>query len=371
MAKKNSLKKKVLGRVISKINESKTPNESEKNANGKNSNIGDDKNIVVKVSHKNTGKGSKNKKQKNEKLEDEVVYLTESNKDHFFTFQLKIDLFTLIYTTLVFKWVQTDRVMIVVDQNKLGYHLELFLKHFRINSIFLDSEMPLGTNRHYASQFVKGVYTTCVTNTTYNQNTPNYSKEILNQTPIPVTIIYFDTLDSSLLEYHCFHPNVKAIYHFLSTDNKQKFTEIYNGLDSRIIFDNFKFDIDQMRHLSYRCEDIFHSIKKSDVKKCKIKKVNQELLQSKNMQDYFKSHPQEKITVIRSIQENSIKSFKPSAAYIPSYLVHNQEDNNIIANAIKTNYGNGKGRRRNNKGTMEKYMENLEKNDGSHELVKF
>ena len=34
----------------------------------------------------------------------------ESIKDHFFTFQLHNDLFTLLYATLIFKWIQTDRV---------------------------------------------------------------------------------------------------------------------------------------------------------------------------------------------------------------------------------------------------------------------
>lgn len=34
----------------------------------------------------------------------------ESIKEHYFTFQLYNDLFTLLYSTLVFKWIQTDRV---------------------------------------------------------------------------------------------------------------------------------------------------------------------------------------------------------------------------------------------------------------------
>jgi hypothetical protein len=33
-------------------------------------------------------------------------------QEHYFTFQQHIDLFTLIYSTLVFKWIQTDRVHI-------------------------------------------------------------------------------------------------------------------------------------------------------------------------------------------------------------------------------------------------------------------
>ncbi len=36
----------------------------------------------------------------------------ESIKEHFFTFQLNMDLFTLLYSTVIFKWIQTDRVKI-------------------------------------------------------------------------------------------------------------------------------------------------------------------------------------------------------------------------------------------------------------------
>ena len=91
------------------------------------------------------------------------------------------------------------------------------------------------------------------------------------------------------------------------------------------------------------------------------------------MQEYFKSHPEERKNVVKSIEENSIKSIKPSASFLPSYLIHHDNDNNIIADAIKNNYKNVKNKpqKRKNKGKMERYLENLEKNDGSENLIKF
>lgn len=300
----------------------------------------------------------------------------ESVKDHYFTFQLPMDLFTVLYSTLVFKWIQTDRVMIVADNNKLGYHLELYLKHFRMSSVFLDNEMPVNTNRHYCKQFLKGVYNICITSNKFQDDSPNFAKDILENTPIPVTIIYFDTIDKNILDYHCFHQNTKAIYHFISKEKKTDFTQEYEDIDQRITFLEYTFDEDQVSHLRYRCEDIYHSINKSDIKKAKIKKLNQELLHSKNMQNYFKSHPEERKNVIKSIEKNSIKSFKPSASYLPSYLIHeeNNNSNNAIANAIKQNYGQqrvNKHQRRKLKGKMDRYLESLEKNDGSAENIKF
>jgi hypothetical protein len=129
-----------------------------------------------------------------------------------------------------------------------------------------------------------------------------------------------------------------------------------------------------MHHLRYRCEDTFHSIRESDIKKLKAKKINQELLHSKNMQEYFQSHPDDKVKVIKAIEENSIQCIKPSASFLPNYLIHDDLKNNQIAQAIKTNYGTqrlSKYKRRKGKGTMEKYLDGLEKNDGSHEIVKF
>jgi len=181
-------------------------------------------------------------------------------------------LFTLLYTTLIFKWIQTDRVLIVVSDAKLGYHLEIFLKHFRINSVFLDNEMPVNSNRHFMKQFLKGVHTVCITSNKFKENSPNFARDVLNNIPIPATIIYFDAIDSELLEYHCYSSNVKAIYHFITKEHKDNFTKDYNDIDIGIKFDDFKFDEDQVCHLRYRCEDIFHGVSKNDIKKAKIKK---------------------------------------------------------------------------------------------------
>jgi len=262
----------------------------------------------------------------------------------------------------------------VVDNIKLGYQIELFLKFFRLNSVFLDSSMPVNTNKHNFNQFIRGVFNICIVLNKYNDNSPNFAAEAVEQTPIPVTIINFNIIDPELLESQCFNQNVKALYHFNSKEKKELFSRDYANIDSRIVFQEFIFNIDQMHHLRYRCEDIFHSIRDSDIKKLKAKKINQELLNSKNMQEYFQSHPDDKAKVVKAIQENSIKCIKPSATFLPNYLIHEDNKNNQIAQAIKTNYGSqkiSKYKRRNVKGRMEKYLEGLEKNDGSHENVKF
>lgn len=245
--------------------------------------------------------------------------------------------------------------------------------------------MPVNTNKHYSSQFLKGVYTVCICSDEFKSNSPDFARDVVDSSPIPATIIYFDTLSSDLLEYHCFNPNSKAIYHFISHEKKSEFTSAYESIDDRIQFEDFKFDEDQVCHLKYRCEDTYHSIHKGDIKKAKIKKINQELLNSKNMQDYFKSNPEEKTKIIKAIQENSIKGFKPSASFLPSYLIHQEikdgTEGNIIEQAINNNYAGKlneskkkvlmKMEKRKKKGKMEKYLEGLEKNDGTHEEIKF
>jgi len=56
------------------------------------------------------------------------------------------------------------------------------------------------------------------------------------------------------------------------------------------------------------------------------------------MQNYFRENPQEKLEVIRTIQENSIKIVKPSVGYLPSYLVHDDHKENVVKSAIEESY---------------------------------
>ena len=198
----------------------------------------------------------------------------------------------------------------------------------------------------------------------------NFAKEILDNTKIPITIIYFDSFSQSLLEYHSFHPNTRSIYHFIS--NKDNFLDAYENLDENINFNEFEFDKEQMEHLRYRAEDMLNGIRKSDIKKEKMRKINIELLHSKKMQKFFKDNPKERENIIRNIEENTIKNFNPSVTFLPSYLIHNE--NNVIADAIKKEYKDTKrnrNKRRKKQKKMEQYFEALDKGDGSQNLIKF
>jgi hypothetical protein len=60
-----------------------------------------------KIIHKSKNKKNKNKEPKEQK---EPVLRQEPISEHFFTFQLPSDVYTLLYTSIVFKWIQTERV---------------------------------------------------------------------------------------------------------------------------------------------------------------------------------------------------------------------------------------------------------------------
>ena len=85
-----------------------------------------------------------------------------------------------------------------------------------------------------------------------------------------------------------------------------------------------------MTHLRYRCEDILHTITKNDIKKAKTKKLSQELLYSKKMESYFKSNPEEKNLVIKTIQDCNINTNRPSITYLPNYMIHEESNKNTI-----------------------------------------
>ena len=315
-----------------------------------------------------------NEKEKMNKIKEdkkEIQLLSNPINDHYYTFQYPKDLYTLLYTSLIFKWIDSTKVLILCNTPKDGYKIDIFLRQFRFNSIYLDKEMPINTNLHFYNQYLKNNYQFCVINLEYSEKSKNFGREILENTKIPITIIYFDCYSLELLEFHSFHPNTRAIYHFIS--NKDAFLDSYEKLNENISFNEFVFDREQMEHLRYRAEDMLNGIRKSDIKKEKMRKINIELLHSKNMEKFFNENPNEKENVIRTIQENTIKNFRPSVSFLPSYLIHNE--NNVIADAIRKEYKDkprhNKNRKRNKKKKMEQYFEALDKGDGSQNLIKF
>ena len=324
----------------------------------------------------NEDKEEENDESDNEESEDkkkpkkDLKLLKNAISEHYYTFQYPKDLYTLLYTSLVFKWIDTTKILILCNTPKDGYTIDLFLRQFRFNTIYLDKEMPINTNNHFYSQYLKNTYQICIINTEYSEKSKNFAKEILDNTKIPITIIYFDSFSQSLLEYHSFHPNTRSIYHFIS--NKDNFLDAYENLDENINFNEFEFDKEQMEHLRYRAEDMLNGIRKTDIKKEKMRKINIELLHSKKMQKFFNDNPKERENIIRNIDENTIKNFSPSVTFLPSYLIHSE--NNVIADAIKKEYKDtkrNKNKRRKKQKKMEQYFEALDKGDGSQNLIKF
>ena len=324
----------------------------------------------------NNNDDNKDKNEEEDEAEDKseqknLKLLKNSISEHYYTFQYPKDLYTLLYTSLIFKWIDTTKILILCDSPKEGYKIDIFLRQFRFNTIYLDKEMPINTNNHFYTQYLKNTYQICIINLECSEKSKNFAKEILDNTKIPITIIYFDCFSKSLLEYHSFHPNTREIYHFIS--NKDNFLDAYENLDENINFNEFVFDKEQMEHLRYRAEDMLNGVRKSDIKKEKMRKINIELLHSKKMQKFFKENPKERENIIRNIEENTIKNYSPSVSFLPSYLIHSE--NNVIADAIKKEYKdntkkNNKNRRKKQK-KMEKYFEALDKGDGSQNLIQF
>ena len=63
-----------------------------------------------KIKNKIINKRKKKKEKKAEKPKEEPVLRQEPISEHFFTFQLKPDTYTLLYASIIFKWIQTERV---------------------------------------------------------------------------------------------------------------------------------------------------------------------------------------------------------------------------------------------------------------------
>jgi hypothetical protein len=84
----------------------------------------------------------------------------------------------------------------------------------------LDPEMPLNTNKHFYSQFQKGSCPIVIVSPKYVEASDQYGEIIVDTCPIPATIVYFDTIDENLLNFHYFNANTRSIYHLISKENK-------------------------------------------------------------------------------------------------------------------------------------------------------
>jgi len=224
--------------------------------------------------------------------------------------------------------------------------------------------MPINTNKHNSQQFLKGVYNICIVGTKYNEESSNYSKDLHDSCPIPPVIIFYETIDADVLEHqNTYNTNIKAIYHFISFESKEAFSRDYESLPKSILFSDYAYDEDQVTHLRYRCEDIYNSVTKNDIKKAKMKRINTELIKSKSMEKYFVNHPDEKALIIKSLQESQINTTRPSVSYLPEYLIHDDNKNNVVEQAIKITYSKqqeGSVKAKKKIGKMEKYLASLE-----------
>ena len=56
------------------------------------------------------------------------------------------------------------------------------------------------------------------------------------------------------------------------------------------------------------------------------------------MEKYFIDNPEEKNLILKSIQANQVNVTRPSASYLPEYLIHEDNRNNVIAQVILFNF---------------------------------
>lgn len=236
-------------------------------------------------------------------------------------------------------------MIFIVNEQKIGYKLELFLRNFKINSVYLDRENPFSTNLHFFSEFKKGKFKILIMDQySFNRNLNKKTSKKMNviskftvftaleQIENP-TIFFFDFIDPFSIEEVSSKGNVDSVYHFITKQRMDEFYDDYTQISKDIKFEKFEIDEEQLSHLRYRCEDVYNHITKNDIKKTKLKKINQELLHSKKLQQFFKDNPEEKKQVIKNINDNNIRVFKSGIDFIPSYLVHNKAQN-PIAEAI-------------------------------------
>ena len=77
----------------------------------------------------NNNDDNKDKNEEEDEAEDKseqknLKLLKNSISEHYYTFQYPKDLYTLLYTSLIFKWIDTTKILILCDSPKEGYKID-------------------------------------------------------------------------------------------------------------------------------------------------------------------------------------------------------------------------------------------------------
>lgn len=259
------------------------------------------------------------------------------------------DKFLLLYAVLKLALLR-GRALLFVSSLSRCYRLKLFLEQFGIPACALNSELPARSRCHVITQFNRGLYDYIVATDEEAAPTagrteqpqrgrrkggaeskgadPEYSVARGIDFQNVATVINFDvpaTVESYIHRVgrtaRADNPGT-ALTFVLPEEREQlaRIEDVLAGENGESMLQPYKFCMEEIEALRYRCRDAMRSVTKQAVKEARLREIKEELLNSEKLKTYFEDNPRD-LHVLRHDKALHAAIVKPHLRNVPDYLV--------------------------------------------------
>ncbi|XP_072216992.1 probable ATP-dependent RNA helicase DDX56 [Excalfactoria chinensis] len=263
--------------------------------------------------------------------------------------EVEEDKFLLLYAVLKLALLR-GRALLFVSSISRCYRLKLFLEQFGIPACALNSELPARSRCHVITQFNRGLYDYIVaTDEELEGRTesaeprqrrkrkqgaeskggdPEYSVARGIDFQNVATVINFDVPAAVESYIHRVGRTARAdnpgtaLTFVLPEEREQlaRIEDVLAGENGESMLQPYKFCMEEIEALRYRCRDAMRSVTKQAVKEARLREIKEELLNSEKLKTYFEDNPRD-LHVLRHDKPLHPAIVKPHLRNVPEYLV--------------------------------------------------
>ncbi|NWH56300.1 DDX56 helicase, partial [Geococcyx californianus] len=239
------------------------------------------------------------------------------------------------------------RALLFVGTLARCYRLKLFLEQFGIAACALNSELPARSRCHVITQFNRGIYDYIVATDEEVPAVPvgqpprkkhkgtAQSKGKDQEYGVArgidfqdvAVVINFDVPPTATAYIHRAGRTARAdnpgtVLTLALPEEQESLAQIEDALigeNGETMLQPYKFSMEEIEGLRYRCRDAMRSVTKQAVKEARLREIKEELLNSEKLKAYFEDNPRD-LNVLRHDRPLHPAIVKPHLRNVPEYL---------------------------------------------------
>uniref|UniRef100_A0A8C4JC36 RNA helicase n=1 Tax=Dromaius novaehollandiae TaxID=8790 RepID=A0A8C4JC36_DRONO len=231
------------------------------------------------------------------------------------------------------------RALLFVGTLARCYRLKLFLEQFGIAACALNSELPARSRCHVITQFNRGIYDYIVaTDEEVPAVPPARPRGKKGKDPEYGVARGIDFQNVAAVINFDVPPTVESYIHrvgrtaradnpgtaltFVLPEEQERLAEIEDalaGASGESMLQPYRFCMEEIEGLRYRCRDAMRSVTKQAVKEARLREIKEELLNSEKLKTYFEDNPRD-LHVLRHDKPLHPAIVKPHLRNVPDYL---------------------------------------------------